>query len=346
MIRKILIILSVILLAGKASGQCVIDSLTISIGDCQNGLADVWLNFKHEGDGSELFRVKGNGNDYGEFTYANLPVNIGPLNIDPYQHYEFGVQDLDNDSCFNYLDYGYISCGDSVCHFRNLTVTALDSCQSGDSYAILLDFESSGMTHFDIFVNGEYYQFAAIDELPLTIDIPSKGHHSDLLKLRANDQQDCFSSIAIEVPLCNADCGISDLYTKALECDSGAFYVKLGFEHLGAHGDRFTVRGNGIEYGTFSYADIPVYLGPFEPGVQENLEFVVRDSLFPDCHLTSLVDGNPCKGACYIGKPATDIIHCDSGFFSVSLDFEYEGDLSDSFKLKGNGQIYGFFCIC
>ncbi|MCB0665536.1 MAG: T9SS type A sorting domain-containing protein, partial [Saprospiraceae bacterium] len=88
---------------------------------------------------------------------------------------------------------------------------------------------------------------------------------------------------------------------------------------------------------------LPLWLGPFRSGEKEVLEFLVMDSLNRDCVLETTVDGSPCQHSCSIGALQTEIVQCDSGLFSISIDFEYSGAVSDSFKLKGNGQFYGLY---
>jgi hypothetical protein len=61
------------------------------------------------------------------------------------------------------------------------------------------------------------------------------------------------------------------------------YYIILDFEHSGTT-NQYTVHGNGVNYGTFSYDSVPVKLGPFTasptPGVKE---FVVKDVVYQDC---------------------------------------------------------------
>ncbi len=100
----------------------------------------------------------------------------------------------------------------------------------------------------------------------------------------------CFSTLPVE-------CNISELTATATPCEQGEFWVALNFEHNHTGSQGFTVRGNGVHYGTFSYADLPILLGPF-PAISGNaaiLEFDVRDVQHPDCHAAVSLTPPPCN---------------------------------------------------
>ena len=342
---RILFCLLIGLLAkGNSWSQCSLDSLIVTIGECTSGTLDVWIDFQAENTLSDRFSVKGNGHHYGDYSYNDLPVNIGPLMFDPHKNYEFVVRDLRDSSCTSFLEYGKISCFDSTCNMRDLKAFVYDSCRSDNSYKVKIDFKPGGINRFDVDVNGEFLLSAVVSQLPIIIEIPSKGNNVDTIGIRANDQTNCFSSIAVQSPLCDTSCGISNLYAKAIECGNGSFYVKLGLDHFGPHGDKFSVSGNdGQEYGSFRYSEIPLILGPIMSGSSEKLHFFVADQDYPDCVLEATLDGSPCGDVCQLIQPEIEMLRCDSGFFDLSIDFIHSGDLSDSFKIKMNGNFYGVF---
>jgi hypothetical protein len=59
--------------------QCHIYDLVATHSDCNNGQFYVTINFQYSGVGNQGFKVQGNGNNYGTFEYANLPITLGPL---------------------------------------------------------------------------------------------------------------------------------------------------------------------------------------------------------------------------------------------------------------------------
>ncbi|HRP83667.1 MAG TPA: hypothetical protein PLC76_03015, partial [Saprospiraceae bacterium] len=61
----------------------------------------------------------------------------------------------------------------------------------------------------------------------------------------------------------NFECEIGNVVLDATDCDDGGkFYVSINFDYANVS-DSFKIVGNGQYYGNFSYADLPVTLGPF-----------------------------------------------------------------------------------
>ena len=79
-------------------------------------------------------------------------------------------------------------------------------------------------------------------------------------------------------------CSISHVEVQQMPClADGQFFVQLSFDHEGTGNFGFNVHGNGVDYGTFSYDDLPVMIGPLPGDGNLFYEFVVQDVEFPDC---------------------------------------------------------------
>jgi hypothetical protein len=90
--------------------ECSIFNLEYTLTECDT--ADQFyfiLNFDFTNTGGEGFNVVGNGNQYGNFSYENLPVQIGPFPSDDTQ-YEFLVSDAANPGCFEVIEPGIVNC--------------------------------------------------------------------------------------------------------------------------------------------------------------------------------------------------------------------------------------------
>ena len=69
---------------------------------------------------------------------------------------------------------------------------------------------------------------------------------------------------------------IYDIMAEAHACDSnGHFLVDLNFQHMNTS-DSFYVVGNGMNYGTFSYDDLFLTLGPLSGDAQTTWEFIAQ----------------------------------------------------------------------
>jgi len=97
---------------GPTCGEdaCHIYDLVWSATDCDsNGLFYIMLDFEFENVGQDGFNVFGNGNDYGNFAYENLPIQLGPFESNA-TNYEFGVSDDAHPDCFDTVNPGIIDC--------------------------------------------------------------------------------------------------------------------------------------------------------------------------------------------------------------------------------------------
>ena len=99
-----------------------------------------------------------------------------------------------------------------------------------------------------------------------------------------SDNTECCSSYTFEGPVCGeSPCSIFDLTYMMTECNQdGLFAFILDFDFANPGSQGFSVLGNGNNYGSFSYDNVPVELGPFVADGTA-YEFVVRDNQHPDC---------------------------------------------------------------
>ena len=82
---------------------CIIGDIETDISDCENGDFYVTIDFDYQ-DVSDLgFSVFGNGNNYGDFEYGQLPITLGPFEANG-QDMEFIVVDLMYDDCWNFTE--------------------------------------------------------------------------------------------------------------------------------------------------------------------------------------------------------------------------------------------------
>jgi hypothetical protein len=105
---------------------------------------------------------------YGDFLYANLPIEIGPLQGDGITEYEFGILDLVHSECGNATAIDPVSC-DGETAFTNFT-TQVVSCNN-EMYELQMNFEvtNGGSEGFVIVGNGEEYGLYDYTQLPVTI---------------------------------------------------------------------------------------------------------------------------------------------------------------------------------
>ena len=140
----------------------------------ENGGFLVDIDFQFENVGESGFRIQGNGVDYGDFSYEEAYVTIGPLYGDGQTVYEFVIIDNDNPNCQDYTTLGPIDCdpNQGPCEIYNLVVDPME-CNENGTYSIAINFEveNPGNNFFEVFgPNNEYIGYYPIADLPVVIE--------------------------------------------------------------------------------------------------------------------------------------------------------------------------------
>lgn len=93
-----------------AEPGCSISNLAYTLTECDTaGQFYFILDFDFSNPGTQGYNVVGNGNEYGNFSYDNIPVQIGPFETDD-TPYEFLVFDAEHPGCFDVIEPGIVHC--------------------------------------------------------------------------------------------------------------------------------------------------------------------------------------------------------------------------------------------
>ena len=331
-----------------SNAQCEIWDVAATVNDCDGSVFYVSLNFNFDQVGNDGFTVAGNGNNYGNFNYADLPVQIGPLDGDGTTEYEFVVIDIHNNDCQDFTAIDPVFCPPGDCAITNLSILPSD-CDGDNTYDITIDFDyqNPGNDFFEVTFGGENIGLFALADLPVTIEnFEDNGEPSPALLVCINDQPNCCEDMAFDAPSCGGDCHIFDLHATNVECVDNEFWITLSFEFDNVGNDGFTVAGNGTNYGNFPYAEVPFTLGPL-PADGTFYEFVVNDANHPDCGDFidyGMVDCGP--GNCEIGELGFETSDCHpDGTYDLWIDFEYANAPNDFFDVYYAGMVIGFYAL-
>jgi hypothetical protein len=126
------------------------------------------------------------------------------------------------------------------------------------------------------------------------------------------------------------------------------YYVVLSFQHTGTT-NQFIVTGNGNNYGTFSYTQDPVTLGPFTAAPNASTrEFVVSDAINTDCKASINLNVPACSSvaACDIHDLTVQTGLCDPNAptYELYLNFGFTNPTSSTFDVyAGNGTLLGTY---
>ncbi|MFT4536284.1 MAG: hypothetical protein ACI9P5_003660, partial [Saprospiraceae bacterium] len=335
------------------SDPCVIGQIEATIQDCEAGYFDVILTFAHENN-SEQFTVVGNGENYGQFFYSDLPITISELLGDCETQYEFIVTDLEDNDCSNFTGIEPVCCDVPECEFSNLILDPSD-CENG-SFNLVIDFDYSGNTNdfFDLFIYDQLneiviQEFVLFTEIPLTVTISNTESQYFVVSIFENDNNDCGIDGDFVNPCYEEEsqCEMSDLVIGATECQNGIFSLDFDFNYSNTSGTfDYMVYDVFLDInitGSALYSELPISFD-VENAAETTLVVSVNDSEDETCGLEAILD-NPCyEGeSCFIGEIIATSSDCNNdNQFSVTINFEYN-NTSDQFMLNGNGMNYGLF---
>lgn len=337
----------------NGGGDCHIFDVIAEAHPCTpNGIFYVDIAFEFENVGNEGYKILGNGNNYGTFSYNEPFPTLGPFNGDGETVYEFVVLDLQHPDCSDFAVIEPINCNALPCEIFDLTVTTLN-CNNDGTYPIVIDFEveNPGNDFFEVFAHdGELIGYFPLNELPLTIQhFHPSGEPVDVIKVCINDHPDCCRWAEFEAPNCNGgECQIFEIGLDPLECDGdGTYALLLNLEHQNTSGVGFDVFSQGDFIGFYSYDDLPVTVHHFPQRINSEYDIItVCDNDNPNCCKTIEFMGLNCtgQGSCHIYEVVATPQSCTpNGVFYVDISFEFENVGTQGYKIQGNGHNYGTF---
>ncbi|MEA3479738.1 MAG: T9SS type A sorting domain-containing protein [Bacteroidota bacterium] len=152
----------------KQAPVCEIGEILVEVEPCDElGYFEVILTFEYANVSDSGFTVQGNGVNYGNFQYQDLPVTIGPLEGDGVTEYEFVVTDLVFPDCSNWTAIDPVDCGTGDCQIWDLVVD--DHPCVGEMFNVYLNFEYENVSAegFSVFVNDDLFENYLYEDLPL-----------------------------------------------------------------------------------------------------------------------------------------------------------------------------------
>ena len=323
---------------------CSISDLTATAQACQeDGTFDVVIDFNVANQGNNGFTIEGNGTNYGTFQYANLPITISDLVGDNVTDYEFIVTDVDLSSCNASTNLGVVNC--PVCSISDLTATA-QACQEDGTFDIIIDFNvaNQGNNGFTIEGNGTNYGTFQYANLPITIsDLVGDNATSYEFVVTDVDLSNCSASTNLGVIDCPV-CSISNLTATAQACqEDGIFDVVIDFNVANQGNNGFTIEGNGTNYGTFQYANLPITISDLVGDNATDYEFIFTDVDLSSCNAATNLGVVNCPVCSISDLTATAQACQEDGTFDVLIDFNVANQGNNGFAIAGNGTDYGTF---
>lgn len=357
---RLLSCLPMLLLVAALSAQsnCEISNLTATVGltdpvSCQYF---VTIAFVPAGTTNQ-FTVQGNGNNYGTFTYTQLPVILGPFTASATGTVrEFVVKDAINGDCEASVQVEVAGCTlPPACDIHNATVQVGDCLPNGGGYHIVLNFQVTSPTgqSFDLWTeSGTFLGTHLLSELPLAINYPAGTTLIEHLKVCIHENPDCCETVEFIAPLC--PCTIGNIVAEAGDCNADSTYhLFLNFPAVNPNiNDSFDLTANGVYFGTYAFSQLPLQISnfPWNGGAFDELRVCTQGSTStPPCcgevefHVPTCFPYEPCE----LSKLHLKVGECHpDSTFQVILNFQVATPaLVDSFDLWANAQYLGKFGI-
>lgn len=320
--------------------------LTITPNNCRDdGTFTAMLNIISPAPAIGNVFIVESGDYFGEFTIADLPVEIGPFpgTGEPRTvHVFFPGTDCQATTTFITPD-----CSNGDCIFTHV-IAEPHGCDGGQ---FLVDVEVRANNHgtlgYYIFADGHIFGPFSYSEPFVTIG-PFAGDGAEEYGILVLDIADpsCYGYTELGPIDCNAGCDIYDLVVEPLGCnDDGTYNVLLNFEVNHPGNDFFEVFGpNGGLIGYYSLAERPVVVEGLHPTSSGQGRLLVCINDRPNCCEDISFNQPDCTDQCRITDVRAEFGHCDAdGNYYVRLFFNAQNTNSNGFRVFGNGQDYGTF---
>lgn len=140
----------------------------------------------------------------------------------------------------------------------------------------------------------------------------------------------------------SAACELWDLTILKSACSKENFSVKINFKYQDVS-TCFTIKGNGKDYGTFEYTNLPIIIDGLLGDCSTDFEFKITDCQNEHCSVTENIGKVCCVTDCKISELRLEKTRCDSNeLFYVILNFDHH-NTSKCFRLKINDHPIGEF---
>lgn len=295
----------------------------------EEGTYDLYLKFEYANVASDGFRVKANGQEFGPFSYEELPVKLEGIPWTEQAYHELIVCDLGSENaCCAEMRY-QVECQDPLCKIGELW-TEVSECDENGEYYIKLDFEhenTSGKFWVTTNVIRRAFGPYAYDELPVRIGpLPTVAGLDVAITVQDEEWQHCRRRQSLGEIICEPPCAIYDVELGEAVCDPVAPYrsvqAKLDFRYEGTGEYFFVATENGWSK-KYKYADLPVLVEDIPvPAGQDWIVLRVCDAETEGCCVEAKLWAS-CLNPCEIGDLKTEVVACEDGRFDLKLNFDH-----------------------
>ncbi|MCB0584237.1 MAG: hypothetical protein KDD06_02750, partial [Phaeodactylibacter sp.] len=325
---------------------CEVTNITIGPQDCNDDNTFFFvLDFDAQGLFSDTFRLD-LSNGYGEsFLYSQLPVTLGPI---PGLGEEliFWLTETSG-NCGAYGTFLTPDCIDGCVLGQATTVIAAAGCNDDGTYNIPIDIENAQfgdvlLVQSEVTGYTDTLTYGVLNAPLLQISgWPAPDGGQELLHICFLNQPDCCTSIDFPV-----DCpcpGLGGLTITPNDCrDDGTFTAMLDITTPGPAIDILFVVESENYVEEFSFADLPVEIGPFFGNGEPRTVHVTIPGT--DCgQSVTFITPNCGNGGCIFTNVVAEPHSCDGGQFLIDVEVNVNNPGSLGYYIFADGEIKGPF---
>lgn len=325
------------------NAQNCTNSISLAAEDCDGFYFSINVSVTSEETESDSFLLMGNGTYFGKFGYGSTQ-QFGPYLANGFDKLNFIAVDVEDPACQSHSTFTVPDCG-PICSYQNASLEGL-SCLSQISALVEFNmtYQNNPSPAFQLFYeNGDLISTFFYENLPIAIPFfLVNGAAPIVLTVCDNENKECCQTFTFDAIDCNpSNCEMFGL-TLDPECLTNNFLVHLDFGYDNTPSDSFNVAGNGLNYGTFAYSDLPISIGPLNGHSAINWEFAVTDKQNPSCGISKLLGTYNCPPPCNVlsANASPQVCNGDDAY-SLQLELNIEGEGDSTFFVFSPSKYYG-----
>jgi hypothetical protein len=316
---------------------CEISDMQWDIVNCNP--VDSTFNFIFNADfqaTSDSFTIGGNATNYGNFSYSQLPITIGPFQYGTGQKFDFLMADLNNLFCFDFVEPGRIDGCLPDCAMEAVIEEGMCNPDNTISFFVSAGGPRTGVLGFEVIHNGsvvDTFSYSGINYEIGPFDSNCNDSHNFIV--RDLFYPTCDTLIQFMPFCCAPDCEIGPL-SVSINCESqDADGFTLDFDTNLDSNEPFNLYIDGIPYGNYTAGDLPIMDNSYVFTDGPHTFFVeARDTMCAE----DLQINVECIVPCDFGQIFFSVGDCDpNDTATISFSFDTFESPSDSFDLFVNG---------
>ena len=327
---------------------CEISNLSIETIEC-NGINEyaAVIDFKRTSSPTDEFAVHIGGELIGMYPYASFPLTLNNLESEGIQNKLLTVCDVEAVDCCLEMMFQTLDCRPD-CSIDEISAEATD-CNPNERFRIVVDIAGTTLSAMQtIVINGENYGSFPTADFPVTVgSFDGDGTTVYQVVVSDNASPNCQNSTAVDAPRCGPEpvCEITNLVATPGQCTGdNRMSLTLDFDYGELNATAFMATTAGIEYGPFSYTDLPLTLSDIPTPGSGLGEVQVCDATTAGCCSTVTYQTLDCapSGDCMLSNLTATPGNCSGdNTYSLEINFTHANTTSGAYIITIDNNTIG-----